>query len=188
MHSQQQRFPTSIGYWISHNVKRRPDARYWRWSVRQQAQICHDPTKAPFHSDKRCSHTAHAADEHIHIGFYDVARSQNSVAGLPLKPPRSRFSRRRKHFWLILRDLFQFCAQLSRFKRRNLPIAIISCSCDQMTVIPSTFREIFPKYRLFGPFLALFQAAFFRPPFGENLCFLASAKQLKTSPPLFWGC
>ena len=28
-----------------------------------------------------------------HIGFYDVARSQNSVAGLPQKPPRSRFLR-----------------------------------------------------------------------------------------------
>ena len=66
------------------------------------------------------------------------------------------FCRRRKHFWLILRDLCQFCAQLSRFKKRNLPIATISCSCDQMTVIPSTFWEIFPKYRLFGPFLALF--------------------------------
>ena len=26
------------------------------------------------------------------------------------------------------------------------------------------------------------------PLFGEKLCFLASAKQLKTSPPLFWGC
>ena len=26
-----------------------------------------------------------------HIGFYDVARSQNSVAGLSQKPPRSRF-------------------------------------------------------------------------------------------------
>ena len=27
----------------------------------------------------------------FHIGFYDVARSQNSVAGLSQKPPRSRF-------------------------------------------------------------------------------------------------
>ena len=26
------------------------------------------------------------------------------------------------------------------------------------------------------------------PLFGENLCFLASAKQLKTTPPLFSGC
>ena len=52
------------------------------------------------------------------------------------------FCRRRKHFWLICRDLCQFCAQLSRFKKRNLPIATISCSCDQITVIPSTFGEI----------------------------------------------
>ena len=66
------------------------------------------------------------------------------------------FCRRRKHFWLILQDLCQFCAQLSRFKKRNLPIATISCSSDQITVIPSTFGAIFPKYRLFGPFLALF--------------------------------
>ena len=26
------------------------------------------------------------------------------------------------------------------------------------------------------------------PLFGEKLCFSASDKQLKTSPPLFWGC
>ena len=32
-------------------------ARGWR-SVRKQAQVCHDPLKAPFPSDKRCSHTA----------------------------------------------------------------------------------------------------------------------------------
>ena len=44
MRSQQQRFPTRIRYWISHNVKRRPDSWYWRWSVRKQAQICHDFT------------------------------------------------------------------------------------------------------------------------------------------------
>ena len=90
---------------------------------------------------------------------YDFTMSpdpENSVAGLSQKPPRSRFSRGRKHFWLILQDLCQFCALLSRFKKCNLPIAIISCSCDQMTVIPSTFTEIFLKYRLFGPFLTLF--------------------------------
>ena len=66
MRSQQERFPTSIRYWISHDVKRWVDARYWRWSVRKEARICHEPTKAPFHSDKRCSHTADAADEHIY--------------------------------------------------------------------------------------------------------------------------
>ena len=66
MRTQQQRLPTRIWYWISHDVKRRSDARYcWR-SVRKQAQVCHDPIKAPFRSDKRCSHTAGAADEHIY--------------------------------------------------------------------------------------------------------------------------
>ena len=59
-------------------------------------------------------------------------------------------------FGLNLHDLCQFCAHSSRSKKCNPSVAIISCSCDQMTVIPSTFREIFPKYRLFGPFLALF--------------------------------
>ena len=34
----------------------------------------------------------------------------------PEKPPQSVFSRRRKHCWLILRDLCQFCAQLSPFQ------------------------------------------------------------------------
>ena len=66
VHSEQQRFPTRIRYWISHDVKRRPDTRYWRWFVDKQAQICHDPTNGPFHSDERCSHTADEADEHIY--------------------------------------------------------------------------------------------------------------------------
>ena len=65
MRTQQQRLATRIWYWISHDVKRRSDARYcWR-SVRKQAQVCPDPMKVPFHSDKRCSHTADAADEQI---------------------------------------------------------------------------------------------------------------------------
>ena len=66
MRTQQQRVPTRIWYWISHDVKRRSDARCcWR-SVRKGAQVCHDLMQAPFHSDKRCSHTADAADEHIY--------------------------------------------------------------------------------------------------------------------------
>ena len=66
MRSQQQRFPTRIRYWISHDVKRRPHAQYWRWSVHKQAQIYYYPTDAPFHSDQRCRHIADAADEHIY--------------------------------------------------------------------------------------------------------------------------
>ena len=66
MCSPQQWFPTRIQYWISHYVKRRPNARYWRWSVRKQAQICYHPTEAPFHSDQRCNHVADAANEHIY--------------------------------------------------------------------------------------------------------------------------
>ena len=67
MRTQQQRFPTRIRYWISHDVKGRPDARYCCRFVHKQAQICHDPMKAPSHFDKRCSHTANAADEHIYV-------------------------------------------------------------------------------------------------------------------------
>ena len=37
MRSQPQRFPTRTRDWMSHDVKRRPDARYWRCSVRKQA-------------------------------------------------------------------------------------------------------------------------------------------------------
>ena len=64
MRSQPQRFSTRTQDWMSHDVKRRPDARYLRWCVRKQAQICYYPTEAPFHSDQRCSHIADAADEH----------------------------------------------------------------------------------------------------------------------------
>ena len=67
MRTQQQRFPTRIRYWISHNVKGRPDAPYCCRSVRKQAQIPHDPINAPFHSHKRRSHTVDAADEHIYV-------------------------------------------------------------------------------------------------------------------------
>ena len=67
MRTQQQRFPTRMRYWISHDVKGRPDARYCCRSVKEQAQIRHDPMKALFHSHKRCSHTADAADEHIYV-------------------------------------------------------------------------------------------------------------------------
>ena len=66
MPSQQQRFPTRFRYWISHDVQRRPDARYWRWSVRKQVQICYYPTEALFHSDQRGSHIVDAADEHFY--------------------------------------------------------------------------------------------------------------------------
>ena len=66
MRSQEPRFPTRIRYWILHDVKQRPDARYWRWSVRNQGQICYYPAEARFHSDQRCSHIADAADEHIY--------------------------------------------------------------------------------------------------------------------------
>ena len=66
--TQQQRFPTRIRYWISHDVKGRPDARYcYCWSACKQVQICHDPMTAPFGSAKRCSHTPDATDEHIDV-------------------------------------------------------------------------------------------------------------------------
>ena len=66
MCTQQQRFPTKIRYWISHDVRRLQDAMYWRWSVRKQAKICYYSAEATFHSDQRCSHIANAADEHIY--------------------------------------------------------------------------------------------------------------------------
>ena len=65
MRSQQQRFPTSSRYRISHDVKQRPDAQYWRSSVREHSQICFYFSRARFHSDQRCSHIADAANEHI---------------------------------------------------------------------------------------------------------------------------
>ena len=66
MRSQQQRFSARIRYWMLHDVKRHPDAPYWRSSVCKQAQICYYPREARFHSDQRCSHIADAADEHIY--------------------------------------------------------------------------------------------------------------------------
>ena len=85
MRTQQQWFPTRTRYWISHDVKGRPDARYCCRSVRKQAQICHDARKAPFHSRKRCSHTAYAADEHIYVWvcskIRQPARNLNDAKG-----------------------------------------------------------------------------------------------------------
>ena len=66
MRTQQQRLSTRIWLWISHDVKRRSDARYCCSHVCKQAQVCHDSMKALFNSDKRCSHTADAADEHMY--------------------------------------------------------------------------------------------------------------------------
>ena len=59
MRTQQQRCPTRTRYWLSHDVKGRPDARCCCRSFRKQAQIWHNPMKVPFHSDKRCSHTVY---------------------------------------------------------------------------------------------------------------------------------
>ena len=104
MRSQQQRSPTRIRYWISQDVKRRPDARYWRWSVGKQAQICYYPTEAAFHSEQRCSHIANAADEHI-SGWVssDVRQSAKNLND----PKRSAFLRPTLDCWMrfILRNV-----------------------------------------------------------------------------------
>ena len=80
MRSQQQWFPSRILHWISHDPKRRSNARYSSLSVSTQAQICHYPTEAPFHSDQRCSHIADAADEHSYGWlFAEVAQSARNL-------------------------------------------------------------------------------------------------------------
>ena len=90
MRTRRKRLPTRIWYWISHDVKRRPDARYCLRSVRKQAQVCHDSMKAPFRSDKRCSHTADAPDEQIYgwvsSEIRQPARNLNDAKGCAILP------------------------------------------------------------------------------------------------------